>query len=261
MLSQRSIIMYKKTHLGRKLFLISLIMVLNLATYADSVIKIDKEISYPEAAWNPDYKKYLWQKPNWARKDWKQSIIIPPPPDLEETAREIEAIKRLRPLREKHQADIDIEIELEGIYGRFYTVLKASPKTHPKMSVLMTKVFRNSTRVVFYFKDHFNRARPYHYYPEIEATIDPPEHPSYPSGHAAQAYSLALALAEAFPNRRADLEKVAYKIATNREIGGVHYKSDSEAGKMLAMQLVAQMKENSEFRDWVERVVKESLVK
>ena len=85
--------MYKKTNLGRKFFLISLIMMLNHVAHADSAIILEKEISYPETAWNPDYKVYLQQEPGWTRDDWKQSIIIPAPPSLEETAKEIEAIK------------------------------------------------------------------------------------------------------------------------------------------------------------------------
>ena len=231
-----------------------------ISKQADSAIILDKEMSYPNAAWNPKYKDYLLQEPIWARNDWRQSIIIPSPPSLEETAKEIEAMKRLQSLREKHQADIDREIELDGIYEKFYAVLNASPETHPKMAEFMAKVFNDSTIVVFYFKNHFNRARPYHYYPEMKATIDTPEHPSYPSGHATQSYSLALALAEVFPNRRTDLKTAAYKIATNREIGGVHYKSDSDAGKTTAMHLVAQMKEQSGFRDWINRVAQESTV-
>jgi len=250
--------MNNKTNLELKCLLISLIIMLTQVVHAETAITLDKEISYPETAWNPDYKDYLSQQAIWAKKDWKQSIIIPAPPGLEETAKEIEAIKKLRPLREKHQADIDHEIELDGIYERFFSVLNAGPYTHPRMAKFMSKVFDDATIVVFYFKDHFNRARPYHYYPEIEATIDPPEHPSYPSGHAAQTYSLAFALAEVFPDRRTDLETVAYKISINREIAGVHYKSDTEAGKTTAMQLVAQMKEQPEFRDWVNRVAKES---
>lgn len=227
---------------------------------ANSEITLDKEISYPNAAWNPEYKNYLLQQPIWARNDWKQSIIIPKPPNLADTAKEIEAMKGLRPLRVTHQADIDREIALDGIFEKFYTVLNASPTKHPKMAEFMTKVFKDSTIVVFYFKNHFNRARPYHYYPEIKATIAPPKHPSYPSGHATQSYSLALALAEVFPNRRTDLITVANKISTNREIGGVHFKSDSEAGKTAAKQLVAQMKEQSGFREWINRVAQESNV-
>ena len=69
---------------------------------------------------------------------------------------------KLRSLREKHQTDIDREIELEGVYEKFYTVLNASPETHPKMAEFMSNVFDDSTLVVFYFKNHFNRARPYH---------------------------------------------------------------------------------------------------
>ena len=253
--------MDNKTNLGRKLFLICLIMMLNHVAHADSPIILEKKLSYPDAAWNPDYKNYLRRKPVWVRDDWKQSIIIPTPPSLEETAKEIEAMIKLRSLREKHQTDIDREIELEGVYEKFYTVLNASPETHPKMAEFMSNVFDDSTLVVFYFKNHFNRARPYHYYPAINATIDPPEHPSYPSGHAAQSYSLALALAEVFPNRRTDLITVAYKITTNREIGGVHFKSDSEAGKTTAMQLIAQMKEQSGFRERANLVAQESEVK
>lgn len=250
--------MGNKTNLERKLFLICFIMILNHVVHADSPIILEKKLSYPDAAWNPDYKDYLKQNPIWARDDWKQSIIIPKPPNLDETAKEIEAIIKLRPLREKHQVDIDREIELQGIYEKFYAVFNAKPLTHPTMAAFMANVFDDSTLVVFYFKNHFNRARPYHYYPAINATIDPPEHPSYPSGHAAQSYSIALALAEAFPNRRADLITVADKITTNREIGGVHFKSDSEAGKTVAMQLIAQMKEHPEFREWVDLVAEEA---
>ncbi len=253
-------ILYKKIFLGLGILFIHCLLIISPLAHADSKIVLDKEMSYPNTAWNPDYKDYLSQEPIWAKNDWKQSIIISVPPSIEQTTKEIEAINKLRSLRDKFQAEIDQEIELIGIYEKFYTVLDASPLTHPKMAEFMSEVFNDATIVVFYFKNRFNRARPYHYYPAIEATIDPPGHPSYPSGHAAQSYSLALALAEAFPNKRAELSNVAYSIARNREIAGVHYESDSEAGKEMAIQLIAQMKENSDFSDWLNQITKENAI-
>ncbi len=77
--------------------------------------------------------------------------------------------------------------------------------------------------------------------------VDIPGHASYPSGHATESYLLAGILAEVMPaeaSKRTNandpdstpLRRLAERVARNREVLGLHYPSDSKAGKYLADQ-------------------------
>jgi len=204
-------------------------------------------LQYPSSAWNQEYKKYLEKEPNWLDADWKDKIHLSKPPELTETAAEIDDMLILVPSRKQAQTAINAELEIKGIWAGFLEVVAESSHYDIALGLFMDTVFDDATRAVFYFKNHFNRARPYHYYPQLNPTIPPPGHPSYPSGHATQAYTLAFALSEVFPQLRVKFEKVAYQLSRHREIGGVHYASDSAAGKLLAIQLVKMMRKHPEF--------------
>lgn len=93
-------------------------------------------------------------------------------------------------------------------------------------------------------KDRFNRPRPV----QLASDLDPPfcpGHASYPSGHAGESYTLALALIDALdrrPRLHGPLLDAAVTIGRHREVAGVHYPSDSECGRRLASQLVAALR-------------------
>ena len=60
---------------------------------------------------------------------------------------------------------------------------------------------------------------------------------SYPSGHACQAYYIALELSLLFPTLKESFLEVANMVAQSRIDRGVHFLSDIEAGKLLAYKL------------------------
>src|SRR5260221_3832364 len=101
----------------------------------------------------------------------------------------------------------------------------------------------------------FNRPRQSQLSPALLPPIAPPGHASFPSGHATEAYLMALCLEEIMPAAAdtgplppnplpqnpppppvlaSPLERMAQRIARNREVLGLHYPSDSKAGKLLA---------------------------
>jgi PAP2 superfamily len=113
------------------------------------------------------------------------------------------------------------------------------------------------------YKREFNRPRPSQLSPALLPPIDPPGHASFPSGHATEAYLMALCLEAAMlpatapgyyaaaatpatippapPQHvharvRSPLLRMAERIARNREVLGLHYPSDSEAGRVLAQR-------------------------
>jgi hypothetical protein len=84
-----------------------------------------------------------------------------------------------------------------------------------------------------------------------------PGHPAYPSGHATQAYATALVLSHIKPNLQGKLTDAAESVATNREIAGLHFPSDSAAGLALATRLVDLLMQESTFQDMVKAAAAE----
>lgn len=64
---------------------------------------------------------------------------------------------------------------------------------------------------------------------------------SYPSGHSMNAWSWALILTEARPDKATELLKLGREGGDSRVICGVHYPSDIEAGRSLGAGLVARL--------------------
>lgn len=116
----------------------------------------------------------------------------------------------------------------------------------PKMSKLW-KEYTDLSTIVMQEKKRFDRVRPHILEPNIEPIIEVPGHPAYPSGHSTQAYLIAEMMSLIDPSRKDEFFAEAYRIAYNREIAGVHYASDTEAGKNLAHQYIAIRLQDPEF--------------
>ena len=81
----------------------------------------------------------------------------------------------------------------------------------------------------------------------INPSIFVPAHYSFPSGHSTQAHLVTKVLKNLFganePSIRnldqmhGRLEQIALDVPQNREWAGVHYASDTEAGKALAEEI------------------------
>jgi hypothetical protein len=54
-----------------------------------------------------------------------------------------------------------------------------------------------------------------------------------------------------------ELDRITQRIAENREWAGVHFKSDSEAGKLLAVGAWALMERNGNFEKLIEAAKRE----
>ena len=110
-------------------------------------------------------------------------------------------------------------------------------------SALRQVIQTNIRCVTFIFKDKYLRGRPSKMCStELEPMFERPDrchpgHPAYPSGHATMAYTWAYFFAKFVPQRKKALLEAAAEVALNREIAGVHYASDSEAGRILGEQI------------------------
>ena len=103
------------------------------------------------------------------------------------------------------------------------------------------------------WKSKWKRPRPSQLDKDLEPAILVPAHHSYPSGHATQASLTAEALKHVMPNHLnkvwPHIDHVANEIAANREWAGVHYKSDTDAGKQLGKDIWEKVKNIPLFKD------------
>jgi membrane-associated phospholipid phosphatase len=90
------------------------------------------------------------------------------------------------------------------------------------------------------YKAVYNRARPHQVLPDrinLESgsmlPLKTADTPSYPAGHAYQAYLMASILCAKFPYKKREIEEAADRLAESRIYAGVHYPSDNAFSKSL----------------------------
>jgi hypothetical protein len=105
------------------------------------------------------------------------------------------------------------------------------------------------------------RPRPSHLLPALMPPVPLPGHPAFPSGHATQSRLMARCITKVMECAGRDLSSgyaaaldlsmraLARRIARNREIAGLHYPSDSTAGRRLALIVFDQLCEIDRFRE------------
>ena len=110
-------------------------------------------------------------------------------------------------------------------------------------------------------KETYKRVRPFVLF--NEATCYPPDEkklekqPSYPSGHSARGWGLALLLAEINPGRKEIILRRGYEYGQSRVICGYHWQSDVDAGRLAAAGGLANLHANPAFLRHLERAKKE----
>ncbi|HSI51560.1 MAG TPA: hypothetical protein VLA61_25100 [Ideonella sp.] len=119
---------------------------------------------------------------------------------------------------------------------------------------MLGEALRDMDALLLLFKAFFNRGRPWSVVGgNVHRLIKDPGHPSFPSGHAAQAALVAILLKELFSKLYGmtwddgEFDAKAGEVAKNREIAGVHFASDSKAGKAVAAWCANRLLGNSTF--------------
>jgi acid phosphatase (class A) len=127
----------------------------------------------------------------------------------------------------------------------------------PKLVALLNRVIRDVAAPTFAAKQVYLRARPYQRVqlarvcgedPAPAPEPDPKERSSYPSGHSAYGWITALVLARVAPDRAPQLLARAADYALSREICGVHFPSDVEAGRVMAVAVIDRLTQDPAFQ-------------
>lgn len=211
--------------------------------------------NYPLKRWSPFWSASLLLQ-DFAGRIWPDGetrVNCPGPGDLPERPKTLpDEIADLIRAAEDERADALEEIvqQSDEFVTQFLAVLGITPNSYPATARLLYAAEAIGSMAAMHFKAEFNRPRPSHLCPALRPPIPVPGHASYPSGHATQARLMALFVTDAMPkgikeNVATVVTGLADRIARNREIGGLHYRSDSLAGAALASNIFDFVKNSS----------------
>ena len=181
-------------------------------------------------------------KPFTDSKEVDLLVILPPPPanDSAQTKAELAEIltyqvTRTHEMVARAQADVTENVwRFANVMGPNFTQEKL-----PKFSAFFDRVVETEGAVVDPAKDVWKRPRPHLYSNLVKPVVPLSKSGSYPSGHATVGTLMAIVLSNMVPEKRGELMARGWEYANNRVIGGIHYRSDIEAGR-IAGSLIAE---------------------
>jgi len=198
------------------------------------------------------------------QEDHPDSLALLPPPPAEGSA----GFAMDKSVNEKavalngtprfEQAAKDADLSFPALANTFSCALgiPISMEDTPHLYVLLRRSFTDIGLSTYAAKNHYKRTRPFVMNGLPTCSPKDEEHlrhdGSYPSGHTATGWGLALVLVEVAPERTDALLARGREFGESRLVCNVHWYSDIVAGRMVAAGAVARLHGNEEFRRTVE---------
>lgn len=199
--------------------------------------------------------------------------LLPPPPEVGSIAflndeANYDKGRLMRDTPRGKQAIPDANLWYDGVAIAFSDAfgMKITKKDTPEIYTLITHMVEDAgdlaTRTA---KDHYDRVRPYTFYKSDTClTSDQKKlsvNGSYPSGHTAIGWAVALVLTEINPAKSTDILKRGYELGQSRVICGYHWQSDVDAGRVVGAAIVPILHTNAAFMDQLQKAKAEFKVK
>ena len=186
-------------------------------------------------------------------------LLLPPPPAegskalARDRAEEAKALKLHGTIRWQ-QAIVDADLFTPKATASFSCAagLAIGPVETPKIDALMRKVGSDFGLSTYPVKNKYKRPRPFvdngkpMCTPDYETILR--SDGSYPSGHSAIGYGWGMILGEIIPKRKKLLLARGASFSDSRRVCNVHFKSDVEAGGIMAKAVFKALLADAAFK-------------
>ena len=179
--------------------------------------------------------------------DMRTVLPLPPQPGSAAFAADEEAYAATRKLRGTPRWELaarDADLTFPNATRVFSCVLDIpiSEQATPHLNILLRRIRSDASRVNDLPKALYKRQRPYLAHGDTSCTPDEKhKNDSYPSGHTSIGWAWALVLAELAPERAGAILDRGYRFGESRVICGVHWKSDTDAGRLVGASTVSRL--------------------
>jgi len=170
-------------------------------------------------------------------------VMVPPTNSSGETMAELETIAAAEALH-KNPGKLEHKYDDEFDWA-FKKVVEDAGLEYDE--IYFKRLIKEAASITIRLKYKFNRPRPFQLGPVLGIDVtkyqsSTAKTPAFPSGHTTQSVLVACVLSEKYPELKEKLMKVADKVSLSRVVGGHHYPSDIEYGKVLGKWLSGQLK-------------------
>ncbi|KAA3451983.1 phosphatase [Mesorhizobium sp. SARCC-RB16n] len=190
-------------------------------------------------------------KPFITNKDVDLTMILPPPPanDSAQTKAELGEVLTMQVTRTPEMEARAIADAEENVW-RFADVMgpNFNKDKLPKFSAFFDRVVETEGAVVDPAKDVWKRPRPHQLSDLVKPVVKLSSSGSWPSGHATVGTMMGIILSDMVPEKRAEIMARAAEFAHNRIVGGIHYPSDVEMGKISGSVIAAVLLNRDDFK-------------
>lgn len=162
--------------------------------------------------------------------------LLPSPPanDSAQMKAELGEILTIQVTRTPEMAARAVADSEENVW-RFSDVIdnpKFTKENLPKFSAFFDRVVETEGAVVDPAKDVWKRPRPHLYSDLVKPIVPLSKSGSYPSGHTTVGTLMGIVLSNMVPEKRPVIMARAWEYGHNRIVGGIHYATDIEAGRI-----------------------------
>jgi acid phosphatase (class A) len=192
-------------------------------------------------------------KPFSDSKEINLLLLLPPPPALDsaQMKAELGEILTVQVTRTKEMEARAIADAKQNIW-RFADVVD-SPKFNaealPKFAAFFDRVVETEAAVTDSAKAVWMRPRPHLYSDLVKPVVPLSKSGSYPSGHARVGTLMGIELANMLPEKRAAIMARAWEFGHNRIVGGIHYTSDIEMGRISGTVIAQTISTHPDFKE------------
>ena len=191
-----------------------------------------KSLVYTEEV-NPKHQERMDMKLTVFHENLALPYRPKPDNDSPDTMRELKYLSTL-------ETNVDEVKRGDDIRENFLPLIDAN--NIPLSKEYVNKVIKESGKFIMKLKYHYNRPRPYQvaevYGMNLNGTeLDSMKTPSYPSGHAVQAYLIGELFSSVDPRGSYQYHELVERVAHSRIIAKGHYPSDKSYGKKVAKVL------------------------
>jgi acid phosphatase (class A) len=191
-------------------------------------------------------------KPYSDNKEINLLLLLPPPPALnsDQMKTELGEILTIQVTRTKEMEARAFADATENIW-RFADVVdnpKFNAATLPKVAAFFDRITETEAAVVDPAKDVWKRPRPHLYSDLVKPVVPLSKSGSYPSGHATVGTLMGIELANMLPEKRAQIMARAWEFGHNRVVGGIHYPSDIEMGRITGSVIAQTISTHTDFK-------------
>ena len=209
------------------------------------MIKISKLTELATMVYHKAPKKKHLRKMEMNTPNFLDVIIprqFPPSNESRSTYKELKMLQSV-------DRDDDYVKKFDNVDKVYVELLEEFGVYTKKLEKLINTALKESTKFILREKFKHNRPRPHQlaefYGIDLNGTeLDSMKTPSFPSGHAAQAYLIAELLKLRVPHMGAALDDLAENIAYSRIVAKAHYPSDKAYGKKFGKKLSMFFREN-----------------